>query len=218
MDEILNNPAALGAIGLVLLVLVAVIAFKAGGAGADGSSSKKSAASAAGRFPGRSTGGANNNNIAAAAAAKIAKVVWLEDAEGSFANAFEYQARKGMRDGALRELMIQIIKGWNNRMLGGLVLKHPSGRETQVFKFQGGQNVDGKPYLAVDYVSFTSDKRRTRLFLDGFKVEEMTASNDEVFELARKHILSYKEGGRKTCQKSNLALRTTFLSPIQTVE
>lgn len=196
-DEILNNPAALGAIGLVVLVLVAWIAFKAGGNSQAASSSKA-----------RSNG----------ARAVKAKVVWFETSEGPFSNAFEYQARKGMKDGGLRELLILIVKGWDHKNLGGLILKHPAGRESQVMRFTGGQKVNGKPYLAIEYVSFTSDKRRTKLFLEGVKYEEISCSSHEGFEMARKHILSYKEGGRKTCPKSNLALRDTFIAPVQTVD
>ena len=206
MDAILNNPVALGAIGLVVLVLVAVIAFKAGG--------KSQNASSSGRFPGKSS---NSGGRGGARPVK-AKVVWFETSEGPFSNAFEYQARKGMKDGGLRELLIQIVKGWDHKNLGGLVVKHPGGRETQVFRFQGGQKVNGKPFLAVEYVSFTSDARRTKLFLEGMKVEEITCSSHDTFELARKHILSYKEGNRKTCPKSNLALRDSFISPVQTVD
>ena len=197
-EAVLNNPAALGAFGLIVLILVAVIAFKAGG------NSKAASSSTASGFNG--------------ARAVKAKVVWFETSEGPFSNAFEYQARKGMKDGGLRELLILIVKGWDHKNLGGLVLKHPGGRESQVMRFMGGQKVNGKPYLAIEYVSFTSDKRRTKLFLEGLQYEEISCSSHEGFELVRKHILSYKEGGRKTCPKSNLALRDTFIAPVQTVD
>ena len=198
-DAILNNPAAI----LLLVVVVAVVAYKAGG---------RSQAAAAGSSS-LSAAGSNNGSRAVKA-----KVVWFETSEGPFSNAFEYQARKGMKDGGLRELLIKIVKSWDQNNLGGLVLKHPAGRESQVMRFTGGQKVNGKPFLGIEFVSFTSDKRRTKLFLEGLKYEEISCSSEEGFELTRKHILSYKEGGRKTCPKSNLATRDTFIAPVQIID
>jgi len=199
MDEIFSNPVTLGAIGLVVLVVVAVIAFQAG---------KRSVTRS------EADGGSGS---AVSSGEKNVNVVWNETAEGPFSNAFEFQARKGMNDGQLRELLIGIVKGYDQRSLKGLILKHPAGRESQLFRFQQGKSVEGKPQLQVEYVSFTSDPRRTNLFLQGCKHEEMNCASHELFELTRKHILSYKEGGRKTCPTSNLAFRETYVAPVQTV-
>ena len=87
----------------------------------------------------------------------------------------------------------------------------------QVFRFNDGQKVNGSPHLSVQFVSFTSDLRRTMLFLDKVKHEEIEC-DDDMFELSRKNILAFSEGGRKTCPLSNLAFRETFVAPIQKKE
>jgi hypothetical protein len=146
-----------------------------------------------------------------------AKLVWLEASEGPFDTAFEYQARKEIKNSKLRYHLQTIVDAWAKRKCRGLIVKHPAGRETQVLRFKEGQKVDKSPYLGVDYVSFTSDRRRTLLFLEGLKYEELEC-DDEIFELARKNILVYSDGGRKTCPKSNLAFRETFIAPTQKKE
>ena len=70
--------------------------------------------------------------------------------------------------------------------------------------------------MAIEFVSFTSDRRRTMLFLDGAKMEEIDCDDENIFELARKNILAHTEGGRKTCPLSNLAFRQTFVAPVAT--
>ena len=184
--------------GVVIVVLLVVIAMMAG--------KKKSPP---GPFP-------MSSKKSSGATPVKAKVVWMDSAEGKFDQAFDYAARKAIKNSKLRYHMQTLVEAYCQRKCGGVIVKHPSGRETQVIKFKGQQKVDKKPFLAIDFVSFTSDKRRTLLFLDGAKVEEIACEDEALFELSRKNILAQTEGGRKTCPLSNLAYRQTFVAPIAT--
>jgi hypothetical protein len=165
-----------------------------------------------------STSGSSSASKDSSNSVKIkAKLVWFEASEGPFDTAFEYQARKEIKNSKLRYHLQTIVEAWAKRNCRGLIVKHPAGRETQILRFKEGQKVDKSPYLGVDYVSFTSDRRRTLLFLDGLKYEELEC-DEETYELARKNILAYSDRGRKTCPMSNLAFRETFIAPTQKKE
>ena len=192
MSAIMENKPLLAIIAVAVVGLIAVVLF---------AGKKKSAPPPAGK---KGKGGG----------AVKAKVVWLDASEGAFDKAFDYTARREIKNSKLRYHIQTIVEAWSKRKCGGVIVKHPGGRETQVIKFKGGQKVSGKPFLAIDFVSFTSDRRRTMLFLDGVKMEEIDCDDVDIFETARKNILAQTEGGRKTCPLSNLAFRQTFVAPV----
>jgi len=197
MSQILDNPFALGAFAVVVLLVVVWIAAKLTGSKRSGS------------------GSSSGDGKSGCGVTVKAKLVWIEASEGPFSNAFEFNARREIQNASLRELLVKVVQAYDRKKKGGVILNHPSGKEMQVIKFRGGQKVAGKPYLAVEYISFTSDRRRTMLFLDGVKHDEIECKNADIFELARKNILAYKETGRKTCPLSNLGTRDTFVAPTQ---
>jgi len=193
------DPKLMAIAGVVVLVVIAVVVMMG--------KKKKAAAQPPGPF-GVSKGSSKNTTPVKA------KLVWFDASEGPFDQAFDYTARKEIKNSKLRYHMQTLVEAWSKRRCGGAIIKHPNGRETQVIKFKGGQKVGGKPFLAVDFVSFTSDKRRTMLFLDGAKVEEIECEDIKIYESAKKNILANVEGGRKTCPLSNLAFRQTFVAPV----
>ncbi|CAB9519356.1 expressed unknown protein [Seminavis robusta] len=144
-----------------------------------------------------------------------AKIVWLEASDGQFDTTFDYQARKEIKNSKLRFHFQTIVDAWAKHRCGGIIITNSkNGREKQVIKFKDAQKVNRSPYLAIDFVAFTSDQRRVLLFLEGLKYEEIKCE-EEIFELGKANILACSEGGRKTCQKSNLAFRETFIAPTQ---
>ena len=188
-------------VGVVLVIITMVVCFM--------SQNKFTVSDSASVPP---LGAKDNQNV------KVkAKLVWFEASEGPFDAAFDFQARNEIKNSKLRYHFQTVVEAWAKRQCHGVITKYPAGRETQVLRFKEGQKVDKSPYLGIDYVSFTSDRRRTLLFLDGLKYEEIEC-DDEIFELSRKNILSYSEGGRKTCPKSNLVFRETFIAPTQKKE
>lgn len=191
MDALLENKPLLAIIAVALVAVIAVVVM----------GQKKAPAKAKGKA------GAGSIPIKAG-------VVWNDASEGAFDQAFDYAARKEIKNSQLRYHMQTIVEAWSKRRCGAVIVKHPNGREMQVVKFKTGHKVSGKPFLGVDYVSFTSDRRRVGLFMDGVKSEELECEDIAIFEMGRKCILNYTQGGRKTCSLSNLAFRESYVAPM----